>query len=144
VVAIAERLTRGRKSSDKHSAEETIYVASQWRLMWLKFRRHKLALIGAVMAITLYLMAAFNGFLSPYDPLERTKYAYAPFHGIHFIDDQGRFIPHVYGLTVKADSNTMTRVFVEDCSAPISWAATCSRASSREPRSRSRSVWSGC
>jgi peptide/nickel transport system permease protein len=112
MVAIAERL--GRKPIDKDSAEERLYVASQWRLMWLKFRRHKLALIGAAMAITMYLMAAFNGFLSPYDPLERTRFAYAGYHGIHFIDSEGKFIPHVYGLALKADPNTMTRTFVED------------------------------
>ncbi|MCJ7824952.1 MAG: hypothetical protein MUP44_08645, partial [Anaerolineales bacterium] len=29
--------------------EERIYVASQWQLMWWKFRRHKMAMVSIVL-----------------------------------------------------------------------------------------------
>jgi len=88
-------------------------VASQWRLMWWKFRRHRLAMIGMVGVATMYLIVAFHGFLSPYDPQERTSYPYSPPNGLHFFRD-GRFDPHVYGLQMRADPKTMTRTYVQD------------------------------
>jgi peptide/nickel transport system permease protein len=111
VAAISRRL--GRQPVDKASAEEKLYVASQWRLMWLKFRRHKLALIGSAIALSLYLMAALNGFLSPYDAMARSPYPYVSYHGIHFIDE-GKLSPFVYGLKLKVDPNLMSRTYVED------------------------------
>ncbi len=39
------------------TAEERYYLASQWQLMWQKFRRHKLAIIGGIVLLILYLMA---------------------------------------------------------------------------------------
>ena len=38
------------------SAEERYYLASQWQLMWGKFRHHKLAIIGASVLLVLYLL----------------------------------------------------------------------------------------
>lgn len=104
-------------------AEDTIVrdeisVASQWRLMWLKFKRHKLAMIGMVVVVLLYLMAAFNGFLSPYTPDQRSQYPYAPPNGLHFFRDGG-LDPYVYGVTMKADPATMTRKTTQDRSQHI-------------------------
>ena len=45
---------------DPHSVErltpeqERFYLASQWRMMWWKFRRHKLAVISGVVLAILY------------------------------------------------------------------------------------------
>jgi peptide/nickel transport system permease protein len=97
----------------RSSEEEATLVAGQWRLMWWKFRRHKLAMIGMAGIAALYLIVAFHGFLSPYDPGERTSYPYSPPNGIHFFRD-GRFDPYVYGLQMKADPKTMTRSYVKD------------------------------
>lgn len=93
--------------------KEEILVASQWRLMWLKFKRHRLAMIGMVGVIGLYLMAAFNGFFSPYTPDQRSPFPYAAPNGVHFFRD-GRFDPYVYGLTLKADPATMSRKITQD------------------------------
>ncbi len=48
------------------SAEERYYLASQWQLMWQKFRHHKLAIIGGSVLVVLYLAAIFADFLAPY------------------------------------------------------------------------------
>src|SRR5262249_37494561 len=39
--------------------DDEIYVASQWQLMWWKFRRHRAALIGAGVVALLYFVAIF-------------------------------------------------------------------------------------
>lgn len=38
------------------------------QVVWRKFRRHRLALAGAVIIILLYIVAIFAPFLAPYDP----------------------------------------------------------------------------
>ncbi len=104
----------GRQTAfDEPVAKEEILVASQWRLMWLKFRRHHLAMIGMVGVALLYLMAVFNAFLSPYTPEHRTEYPFAAPNGLHLFRD-GRLDPYVYGLSLKADPATMSRKIVQD------------------------------
>jgi peptide/nickel transport system permease protein len=93
--------------------ETDIAHAGQWSLMWRKFRRHKLALIGLLGIVGLYLMMAFSGFLSPYAPEHRTKNTYAPPNGVHFFRDGG-IDPYVYGVALKSDPATMTRVVTVD------------------------------
>ena len=46
---MAEEITqtaRGTRGS-RNEAAESVYVASQWQLVWWQFRKHKLALISA-------------------------------------------------------------------------------------------------
>src|SRR4030042_74806 len=72
--------------------EEHIYVATQWQLMWGKFRRHKLALASIVVIFLFYLVALFCEFVAPYSPetFSTGKMAMPP-QRIHFYDAQGRF-----------------------------------------------------
>ena len=51
---------------------EEVYTASQWRLMWWKFRKHKLAMVSLAMIATLYFVVVFCEFLAPY-PLEHQE-----------------------------------------------------------------------
>ena len=32
--------------------QEKPYLASQWRMMWLRFKRHRLAVVAAIMGVT--------------------------------------------------------------------------------------------
>ena len=49
------------------SEQERFYLASQWRMMWWKFRRHRLAVFsGAVLAV-LYASILVSEFLAPYN-----------------------------------------------------------------------------
>ncbi len=101
---------RGRK----RKAESSVFVASQWQLMWWKFRKHKLAVIGSSVVFILYLFSILHGFLAPYSPVERTKFIHFKPQKIHLIDG-GRLVwPHVYGIVTKSDAETFTRVYVED------------------------------
>jgi len=99
--------------------EERIYTASQWQLMWWKFRKHKLAMAGTLVAAVFYFVAIFCEFLSPYTLEKRyTRYSWAPPQHIHFVDAEGKFHlrPFVYGTVRKEDPVTRRRTFHEDTS----------------------------
>ncbi len=86
-------------------AESRVEVAGQWQLMWWRFRKHKLALAGAVVTLLIYLVAVFAEPLAPFTT-ERylSSYPYAPPQRVRFFDKgaQGaRWNPHVYGYTRK-------------------------------------------
>ncbi len=95
--------------------EERVYVASQWQLMFRHFRRHKLAVIGAVVVLIMYGIAIFHGFLAPYDKLTRSEYMYMRPQTLQFNDGNGFSLrPYVFGITATSDPKTFTRTFVID------------------------------
>jgi peptide/nickel transport system permease protein len=95
--------------------EVQVYVAPQWKLVWWKFRKHKLALASGVVVILIYLVALFVEFLSPFPP-DRTdsKFLYAPPQTLHLFDGQGAFGLYVNGYTSKIEPVALRRVFVVD------------------------------
>ena len=95
--------------------EVKVYVAPQWKLVWWKFRKHKLALISGVIVILIYLVALFVEFLAPF-PSDKTnsKYLYAPPQTLHFFDENGKFSLNVSGYTSKIDPVALRRTFVVD------------------------------
>src|SRR5436190_19848748 len=96
-------------------AEERVSVASQWQLMWWRFRKHKLAMVAAVVVLIFYLAVVFADFLAYSDPevSEAQRGLIAP-QPIHFIDDEGNFGPYVHGLSGKRDPVTFKRVYAPD------------------------------
>ncbi len=91
--------------------QDSVFVASQWKLMWWKFRKHKPAIIGGLIILLMYVVALFCEVLATYDPVEfNRRYLLAPPQVIRFID-QGRFQlqPFVYGIEGTRDPKT-TRV----------------------------------
>ncbi|NLD74159.1 MAG: ABC transporter permease [Chloroflexi bacterium] len=97
--------------------DERIYVASQTQLMWWKFRKHKAAVLSAVLLIGLYAIAIFAEFVAPYDPNKYdVRYSYAPPQLPQFIDPDGAFSmrPFVYGLKQERDPVTMRLMFELD------------------------------
>lgn len=97
------------------SVEERTYVASQWRLMWWKFLRHRMAVVSGVVVIFLYFVAIFGDFLAPHNPHERMGHPFAPPQWPHFVTEEGFSLrPHVYGLKSKMDMKTFKRTYVPD------------------------------
>jgi peptide/nickel transport system permease protein len=98
--------------------EERIFVASQWLLMWWRFRRHRLALASMIVIIGIYTVAVFADFFAPFDPnAHNSDYVLAPPQPIRFLDrTEGgvRLRPHIYGLTVEQDPETYALHFVQD------------------------------
>ena len=43
-----------KKKNTAVSKEEAIYMETQWQLMWRKFKKHRLAMLGGIILIILY------------------------------------------------------------------------------------------
>ena len=114
-------LEGGAGKDDYLNAEqERLYTASQAQLIWRRFRRHKLAMIGAAVLIMLYLGAVFCEFVSPYGMLTRHEgYEYAPPSRIRVRDVDGRIrLPFVYDVVKDRDPVTLRHIYREDTSQP--------------------------
>jgi len=95
-------------------AEERISVATQWQLMWWRFRRHRLAMAGSVVVLGFYVIVLFADFLALAEPTasEAQRSLLSP-QRIHWFDGR-RFAPHVYGFTGRRDPVTLKRVYTPD------------------------------
>jgi peptide/nickel transport system permease protein len=95
---------------------ESIYVAPQWKLMWWKFRKHRVALASVFVLAGFYFAALFCEFVAPYDPEAFfTRYTLAPPTRIHIFDSTGALRgPFVYGVKRSRDPVTLRPIFVDD------------------------------
>lgn len=95
-------------------AAQRIFVATQWQLMWWRFRKHKLAMAAAIILIIFYLAVIFADLLAYADPhkSEAQRSLLSP-QPIHWYDGDS-FRPHVFGLTGKRDPKTFKRVYQPD------------------------------
>lgn len=108
---MAEALPSPQAPPQKKPGE--IAAASQWQLIWARFRKHRLATVGSVVLIILYLLAALHPFVSPYVPNARNEaYVYAPPQRVRF--DGLR--PYVYDIKQTLDMQTFRRIYTEDTS----------------------------
>jgi len=105
-----------RKKKEKISAEEKFYVASQWQLMWRKFKKHKLAVYGGTILAIFYILALLCESFSTQDIYRRNiKYTYCPPQRIHFFDEKGFHLrPFVYELKKEVDPVTWEGIYSED------------------------------
>jgi len=78
-----------KKEKEKINAEEEFYLASQWQLIWRKFKKHKLAILGGTILGIFYISGIFCEFFSTQDIYNQyLKYIYAPPQRIHFFDEE--------------------------------------------------------
>ncbi len=93
---------------------------SNSRLLWLRFKQHKLGLISAIFLLLAYFSLPFAGFIAPYTPNERLEdYIYAPPQMISLFHD-GQFIgPHVYPTVAEMDLETFSWKYVPDKDTPL-------------------------
>ena len=111
---------------DPYSVEQTtpeqekIYLASQWQLMRLKFRRHKVALASAVILTIMYAMILVVEVLAPYNLHSRdVDHIYVPPQSVHLFHD-GKFVgPFVYALDYKLNMDNLKREYSENTSQPL-------------------------
>ncbi|WP_186389946.1 MULTISPECIES: ABC transporter permease [unclassified Stappia] len=96
-------------------AQERYYQASQWQIMWWKFRRHRLAVWSGVILILFYLCVPFAEIIAPYAPNQRSNdHLYAPPQTLRLFHE-GSFVgPFVYGLKAEVDLETVRWVYTED------------------------------
>lgn len=94
-------------------------VASQWRLMWWAFRRHKLAMAGLIVTLALYIIAAVPGFFAVNDPAKQNaRTAFHPPQMIHLLDWGDGALPSVrpfiHPTVLKRDPVSLATVYAED------------------------------
>ena len=95
------------------SGENEIY----FQLVWRRFRRSPVSIIGALMVITLMILASFPGFFSPYSlSTPDLKSAFIPPQIVHFFDHDGTFHlqPFVYNYVYTLDPKTFRVMWTED------------------------------
>jgi len=98
---------------------EQLYMASQWRLMWLKFKDHKLAYIALYVVVALYAVAAFCEFLAPTDPNKRRiEGKYAPPQRLRILHAGRLSRPFVYALKRHKNPETLRLSYTPDRSRP--------------------------
>lgn len=105
------------------SREGEIDVAPQWKLVWWRFRKSKLAIFGLVLTLGLYLVAGFADFIAPFTTSHMdAQYTYAPPQRLSLFHD-GQWDPHVTGFDVEIDEESLRRNFTpsDDKRVPVSF-----------------------
>lgn len=95
--------------------QERFYRASQWRIMWWKFKRHRIAVVSAAILAVLYASILVSEVLAPYNLNTRdTRHIYAPPQQVQLFHE-GKFLgPFVYGYAMELNLQTMKREFRAD------------------------------
>lgn len=95
---------------------------SYWSLVWRKYRRSGIAILGTVIVVILCLLALFPDFFSAGDPVRlNMRHTYYPPQLVRFIDLDGKIqIPPVaYGVKQELDPRTMIPSWVVDKEKPF-------------------------
>lgn len=96
-------------------AQERYYQASQWRIMWWKFKRHRIALVSAVFLMVLYASILISEILAPYNLHTRnTKFIHAPPQSVHILHEGELVGPFVYGYKSNLNMETLKREYTTD------------------------------
>jgi peptide/nickel transport system permease protein len=95
--------------------QERVFRASQLRLTWWKFKRHKLAVVSAVFLFALYFMITIVEILAPYNLHTRNvDFIHAPPQRVRLFHD-GNFVgPFVYGRDITLDMDTLKRNYADN------------------------------
>ena len=92
--------------------QERYYRASQWKMMWWKLRRHRLAVISGIVLLLLYATILCSEFLAPYQLSSRhTNHIFAPPQALHLFHE-GQFVgPFVYGFDYRLNMENLRREY---------------------------------
>jgi peptide/nickel transport system permease protein len=111
IVAAPEMLPEGLGIGEA----ERVSVATQWQLVWWRFRKHKLAVVSVGVLGVFYVVVLFADFFAYADPIasEAQRGLIAP-QAIHLLDATGAFNPNVEALVGTRDQVSFKRVYVVD------------------------------
>lgn len=95
--------------------QSKVFQASQLRLMWWKFRMHRLAVISGIFLAALYFGILICEFLAPYNLHTRNMdYIYSPPQRVHLFHNGQLVGPFVYGRQMTLDMDTLKRNYIEN------------------------------
>ena len=87
-------------------SSERVYSATQWQLMWWRLRRHRLAMVAAVVLIGFYIVVLGANFLAISDPQFSEAFrGEMPPQRLHFFDGWSPGL-YVNGVTGARDLKT--------------------------------------
>ena len=100
--------------------QEKYYLASQWKMIWWRFKRHRIAVAALFILLGSYAAIVIVEFLAPYNLHTRhIDFIYAPPQRVHLFHE-GAFIgPFVYGYDFELNLETLRREYVVDTSEPM-------------------------
>jgi peptide/nickel transport system permease protein len=93
--------------------KKALYDASQWQLIWWRFRRHRAAIVSIVVLALIYTSGIFCEFFAPYDAeTYNDQFSYAPPQRIRFRTPEGFSLrPVVFGFDMTRDPETLRRMY---------------------------------
>ena len=104
----------GRGPAAAAAADQRIFVATQWQLMWWRFRKHKVAVASAFVVAGFYAVVLGADFLAYSDPdASEAQRSLMPPQRVYFFDGW-RFAPYVHGFKGARDPQTFKRVYRAD------------------------------
>ena len=78
-MVLADTGVQSQRSATLDREDERVFVASQWRLMWWRFTKHRAAFFAGVVIIALYTVAFGAEFFANSDPaLGLVDHAFMP------------------------------------------------------------------
>ncbi len=102
------------QTGDETAVASRIMVATQWQLMWWRFRKHRMALFSALVLIFFYTIVIFADFFAYSDPLkDNAELLLLEPQPIHWFDE-GEFAPYVHPVVGERDMKTFKKVYKPD------------------------------
>ncbi|MCX6047392.1 MAG: hypothetical protein NT075_19980, partial [Chloroflexi bacterium] len=97
-----------RNKARRQILAEQLYGASQYQLMRVKFKKHRVAMVSLYLLGIFYLVAIFAEFMVPYTTVQRFENAiYASPTQLHIFDAAGKLTtPYFYSSKSKIDPAT--------------------------------------
>ena len=104
----------GRPGAEEPTAEERVSAASNWTLVWWRFRKHRLALLSAGVLGFLYLVVLCPEIFATQDPeLTDARRAFIPLQRLHLWDG-ARWDPWVPAIVGKRNPITLRMEWTVD------------------------------
>lgn len=108
---------RQKQAATLLKVESSEHNESYFELLWRRFRRSPISIIGGLMVMALILLAIFAEFFSVGNIYQvDLNAAYMPPQQVHFIDEQGKFhlAPFVYNLENTISMTTFEVTWTEN------------------------------
>jgi peptide/nickel transport system permease protein len=97
------------------TAQERYYMASQWKMMWWRFRKHRVAVVSGALLLAMYVSILFSEIIAPYGLDSRhTQFIYAPPQAVHLFHEGELIGPFVYGYSFKLNLENLKREYAPD------------------------------
>lgn len=106
---LAPPLGRAAPKKRTQAQENKYYTAGQFQLIWWRFKKHRLALIGMTLLAMFAMVMVFAEFLAPVAGGTRNvDFLFGPPQTVRFVDAEGTFHlrPFVYALKYKMNPET--------------------------------------